>query len=74
MNYSFRFSSETNKNRLGRARKSFGLARPPIVVFIVYIVSSLALLHVEKLAIESAQRESRIREIRQYQSLEFFTC
>ena len=30
MNYSFRFSNETNKNRLGRARNSFGLARPPI--------------------------------------------
>ena len=29
MNYSFRFSNETNKNRLGRARNSFGLARPP---------------------------------------------
>ena len=29
INYSFRFLSETNKSRLGRARKSFGLARPP---------------------------------------------
>ena len=28
MNYSFRFSNETNKNRLGRARNSFGLAPP----------------------------------------------
>ena len=42
MNYSFRFSSETNKNRLGRARKSFGLARPPMVhscvLFLCYFV------------------------------------
>ena len=34
MNYSFRFSNETNKNRLGRARNSFGLARPPSSLFL----------------------------------------
>ena len=28
----FVFLSETNKSRLGRARKSFGMARPPIIV------------------------------------------
>ena len=31
MNYSFRFLNETNKSRLGRARKSIGMARPPTI-------------------------------------------
>ena len=33
MNYSSRFLSETNKNRLGRTRKSYGMARPPIYIY-----------------------------------------
>ena len=41
MNYSFRFSNETNKNRLGRARNSFGLARPPTTILLYLIEKNI---------------------------------